>query len=72
MKMKFRIENPTGRVSIDRQVKRLLDHVNRRLTETKVGPRGWTDDEQAVRWARDTIEQGIKNIAGQFEAQRIE
>ena len=73
--MIFRTINPDGSKSIDHKVKKLVAYVNSRinqqLNQTDLFRGDWTE-EKRIDWARETIETGVKNIAADVFADRIE
>lgn len=66
--MKFVVKNADGTKSIDCKINRLLKYVNGSLATMG---NNWNEEEK-TKWARDVIELGVKNIAGQVFAARIE
>ena len=73
--MKFRAIFPDKSVSIDSKIKRLVKYVNDGLDSlyfNGIGPSYWENEQEAINWARKTIEDGIKTLASQVFADRVE
>ena len=62
--MKWTYETADGKKSIDRKVAELVKYVNDHVQHMNT--------EEAVLWAQNTIEQGIKNIAASTVAIRVD
>lgn len=68
--MKFQLEFPDGKVSFDSKVRRLVRYVNSACDRMLENPENST--ELVAKWAKETIERGVVNLAKSAFANRIE
>ena len=61
--MTFHLETADGKKSLDRKVAKLVRYVNDHV-------RNCAPTEEAIEWARTTIERGIQNLASHCVAVR--
>ena len=62
--MKWETRNVDGTKSLDCKIKRLVNYVNNHVAHM--------DTEESKRWAQKTIENGVRNLAENVFAQRID
>ncbi len=67
--MKFTATHADGCKSLDRKIAKLVTYVNERVSRV---PNDYLAEEEAITWARQTIERGIRNLADNMFADRVE
>ena len=74
--MEFAFETSDGRKSLDRKIKKLIEYVNTRADSwIEIEKHKYTNqgdlERSVAQWAKETIENGIKNLASNCSVYRL-